>query len=791
MIPASALPGPVLELVAVAEEAGRQVPPAFPLEATVAVNPFLGQVGESRATASARLARVAGVSLAQPRATYARMIAEGEITDADLAAALAVTGLPGTPASLRAAAGRPTPALMPLPTVADLAARVSGIDWPGLVAERIGLWAAGHFDRGQTLWPAPRIGAFASWHGFAGHDLTPEIAGLRGFAARVAALAPSACAALAEGSDTLGLGPDTAPTAFHRLHMALGGWSQLARGLDWQAGLEGRHDGSLLDLLAIRLVWEAALLDRYRDEVAADWTRTLVEHARPLVPSEDQLIDLALQEAADRAAERWLTEKMAAPAPTSTASRPAIQAVFCIDVRSEVFRRALETADPGIATLGFAGFFGLAAHHRPMASDLAEARGPALIPTVVQSTSSAASAATTQLRLHRRAVRAWGRFQTAAVSSFAFIEAAGPLYAAKLVRDALGHPAQTRPEPAPVLDLAPGERITAAARILRAMSLTRDFARVVLLAGHGSTVTNMPHASALQCGACGGHAGDVNARLLAGLLNEPATRAGLREVGIEIPADTLFVAGQHDTVSDALRLFDDHPAPGHAQDLARLHDALATAGRLARTERAARLPRAANPETLRRRGADWAELRPEWGLAGCSAFIAAPRARTAGWDLGGRAFLHSYDWRGDDGFAALELILTAPVVVASWIALQYHGSAVAPEVFGAGNKLLHNVTGGLGVVEGNGGLLRVGLPWQSVHDGDRLRHEPGRLVVVLEAPPEAISAVLERHPDVRALFDNAWLSLYAMHGGTRGLLRHEAGRWVPAGMDVDMPRQVA
>jgi hypothetical protein len=53
----------------------------------------------------------------------------------------------------------------------------------------------------------------------------------------------------------------------------------------------------------------------------------------------------------------------------------------------------------------------------------------------------------------------------------------------------------------------------------------------------------------------------------------------------------------------------------------------------------------------------------------------------------------------------LELIMTAPVVVASWISLQYYGSSVAPEAFGGGNKLIHNVVGGIGVVEGNGGSL--------------------------------------------------------------------------------------
>ena len=114
----------------------------------------------------------------------------------------------------------------------------------------------------------------------------------------------------------------------------------------------------------------------------------------------------------------------------------------------------------------------------------------------------------------------------------------------------------------------------------------------------------------------------------------------------------------------------------------------------------------------------------------------------------------------------LELILTA-VVVASWISLQYYGSTVAPDVFGSGNKLLHNVTGGIGVVEGNGGVLRTGLPWQSVHDGERLMHEPLRLSILIEAPREAIAGILERHANVRALFDNRWLYLFAMDGEGR------------------------
>jgi hypothetical protein len=256
----------------------------------------------------------------------------------------------------------------------------------------------------------------------------------------------------------------------------------------------------------------------------------------------------------------------------------------------------------------------------------------------------------------------------------------------------------------------------------------------------------------------------VSARLLAQLLNDPETRAGLPAQGIELARDTVFLAGLHDTTTDRVRLFKDDPAPAHSVDIAQAEDWLSRAGVLARTERALRLP-GATAGSIARRSLNWAEVRPEWGLAGCAAFIAAPRPATAGADLAGRAFLHNYDWQADAGFGTLELILTAPVVVASWISLQYYGSSVAPDAFGGGNKLIHNVVGGIGVVQGNGGKLRPGLPWQTVHDGVRLAHEPLRLSVLVEAPRAAITDVLARHDGVRALFDNGWLHLFVLEEG--------------------------
>lgn len=785
---------PILSAVQAASAA---IPPAWPLSATVAVNPFLGQADLDLAHTGARLGRLAGARLTLPRSWFRSAWQRGQITRGDLEDAIAAAQSSLSLNSVLEALERETSAPRPLPMVSDLAAQAGGMDWTSLVSERIGQWAQGYLDQGQALWAASRKrGAYGSWRGYAMHDLSPQIAGLREFSLRIEDAPRHADDAIRQCVHHLGLPPEALQSYFHQLLLDLGGWSQYARGLLWTAELNQRHDSTLQDLLAIRLLWEDALHQQYRQQIAQDWAQVVEAHARPLTVTPELQVDMLLQEAMERAAQRRLAEQMrSAPPAAKRSSRPSLQAAFCIDVRSERFRRALEAQDQSIQTLGFAGFFGLAAEHRGLASDVPEARAPVLLQPAIKTRSGGPESAAldTATRLTARAKRAWGRFKLAAVSSFAFVEAMGPVYISRLLRDSLAvQPAAQQQEPPPRLDpeLSLEQRTTAAATVLRAMSLSENFAPLVLLAGHGAAVVNNPHASALQCGACGGYSGEVNARLLASLLNDRDVRQGLINEGITIPEDTQFLPALHDTTSDRIALYtDDLARPLNASALEQLQSWLHAAGRLCRAERATALPRAEHAQSLLQRGNDWAEVRPEWALAGCQFFIAAPRSMTSSLRLDGRAFLHDYAWRNDAEFQILELIVTAPVVVASWISLQYYGSCVAPELFGAGNKLLHNVVGGIGVVEGNGGRLRAGLPWQSVHDGEHFMHQPQRLSVALAAPSEAVDDILRKHPGVAALFDQRWLHLFLIDDAGHLAQRYIAiGDWESL-QSEDLPQQ--
>ncbi|MBX9915471.1 MAG: DUF2309 domain-containing protein, partial [Pseudomonadaceae bacterium] len=529
--------------------------------------------------------------------------------------------------------------------------------------------------------------------------------------------------------------------------------------------------------------------------------------ARGQVPAPEWQALQLWQRAEELAWQEQLQGMLQHPVKPAAETAPIARVYFCIDVRSEVLRRALEEVCPHVQTGGFAGFFGLPIAYTPLGTHATRPQLPGLLAAQLNVTDSSgdaerdlALASMRNLRLQRGG--RWKLFERLPASTFTLVEALGLGYAGALlgrVGGLLARPSapdrsafrpsewqQLKPT-LPVIALE--QRASVAARILRAMSLTHDFPPLIVLLGHGSQSANNPQAAGLDCGACCGQSGEINARLLADLLNDAEVRSVLRHQGIDLPAECQVLAGLHNTTTDEIQVLASESLPPYLQPAWQtLRQALDDAGERARRERAELLGLSHLSEkpaklltNLRQRAADWAQTRPEWGLAGNAGFIAAPRARTRGQNLQGRAFLHDYDWQQDTGGQVLELIMTAPMVVANWINLQYLTSTTDNLRFGSGNKVLHNVVGGrIGVFEGNGGDLRIGLAHQSLHDGQRWVHRPLRLSVVIDAPQSMIDKVIAEHAAVSDLVMHGWLYLLRIDSDcTDTLERRTADGWQP------------
>ncbi len=757
------------DLASVIDQALSRIPPLWPLKHFVAVNPFLGLVDRPFFDACATLQRTVGTLPLQTPAEYLAAFRSGTITPLDLAS-VDDEGWP-THRLIRALENPDTSVSTPIRTVADmLDSEKPRAHWSVFVVEEISKWCAIAFDENQTTWRSPwqKLGLYAAWHDAAAHDRNPEAFGLHKFRAFVQTLPAEPTAAIAFCLQLLDVRSLDPVDFLHRQLATISGWAGHAQYLAREDALRGRANPVLRDLLAIRLAYDTALYHAFANDHAfrTDWRAQKMP-----APNATQLYALnRWQLAYELGYQRQLAAQLATQPGTVRAQRPSAQVVFCIDVRSERLRRHLETHDATIQTIGFAGFFGFPVAHQPPAAAAPGSRCPVLLVPPVE-TCEPLSPADAQAALSARAAAgAWKAFQNSATSCFSFVESAGLAFAAALGRRSPNAgPACSRVAP-DFKSATVEQRAALAEGALRNMSLTRNFARLVLICGHGSQSANNPYASGLDCGACGGHAGDVNARLAAATFNAPAVRSLLAQRGIAIPDDTVFIASLHNTTTDDVTLFDlDRVPPSHAQDVTSLRTALAQAGAGVRAERAPSLGLAHTPadqldEAVRARATDIAQVRPEWGLANNAALVAAPRSRTAHLNLDGRVFLHDYDASADPENKVLTLILCAPVVVASWINLQYYASRIDPERYGAGNKVLHNVSGGLGVFEGNGGDLKVGLPLQSIHDGEKFTHEARRLTVFIEAARQNIEAVLSANPGVRQLFDHGWLHLVAIEG---------------------------
>ena len=797
------------------EDAIRAIAPSWPLDRQIAVNPYWGFIDRSFDQAAATLRRLVGSPFTLDPTEYLRAWRAGEISQAGLTRALAESNASMTLDTAVAALQIHRPLCPGFPLLSDIlderATPGAAPRWCDTITQQVSQYCASYFDEHQADWHRGQAGGlFRGWRtGLkSDHALEPLMHAPQ-IRARVQDLPETADGAITWSLERLAIAPEDATEFLQVCLLRINGWASWCAYLGWEAGLRGAIDPNLRDLLAIRVAWESLLHDaRYDAESPGSRWREQWTQARSIKPSPLDQLDLIWQRAHEISYQDRLIDLLTADGATGSAplseSRCAAQLIFCIDVRSERFRRALEQADPELETRGFAGFFGLPIRYTPIGTEMSRPQLPGLLAPTIGAMESTGDARMDEAIARRRASRfeakwRWQPFQRLPSGAFSLVETLGIGYVSAILRrhfgadpppvDSIGMTTRDARGLHPNLCLTDadsvGRKTDLVISILRAMSLTTGFARLLVLVGHGSRSANNPQAAALDCGACGGQTGEVNSRVLAGLLNDHCLRVELRKRGVDIPEDTVAVAALHNTTTDEVTLFDVAQRPeSHAPDLEQLQRSLAEAGHRTRLERAPSLgvtPLLQRTDALlkqiRRRARDWAETRPEWGLADNAAFIVAPRSRTRDLNLAGRSFLHDYTWADDSDGAVLELIMTAPMVVTHWINLQYYASTVDPVRFGSGNKVLHNVAcGRIGVFEGNTGDLRIGLSRQSVHDGERWMHTPLRLSVFIDAPREMIDIIIARHPTVRRLVENQWL--YLLRFADAGIERRHEGIWL-------------
>jgi uncharacterized protein YbcC (UPF0753/DUF2309 family) len=244
------------------------------------------------------------------------------------------------------------------------------------------------------------------------------------------------------------------------------------------------------------------------------------------------------------------------------------------------------------------------------------------------------------------------------------------------------------------------------------------------------------------------------------MANRPEVRGRLRQRGIDIPDDTWFAGGYHDTCSDDVEWFDLDAVPAsHQADIDRVRQYMEEARARNAQERARRFESCAAgvgpSEALRHveeRSEHLAEPRPEYGHCTNAVCIVGRRELTRGLFLDRRAFLVSYDPDQDPSNDSLAKLMSAAIPVCAGISLEYYFSFVDNDRYGCGTKLPHNVTSLLGVMDGHASDLRTGLPWQMVEI-----HEPVRMLFVIETTPERLNAVIHADKSFQQLVENRWI----------------------------------
>lgn len=485
-------------------------------------------------------------------------------------------------------------------------------------------------------------------------------------------------------------------------------------------------------------------------------------------------------------------------AETPHAEGKSFQAMFCLDDRASSFRRYLEITDPKCETFGTPGFFNVEFYFQPEHGKFFTKLCPAPMKPkhlIKELGTRGTRKSDPYFQKNTQTLfRGWLISQTLGFwSAFKlflniFLPSASPATASsfshmdKVSRLTIANKNPDHKESNLQIGFTVEEMTTRVEGLLKSIAMVKDFAPLVYVVGHGSSSVNNPHYAAYDCGACSGRPGSVNARVICYMANHPGVRNLLRESGIDIPSETQFVGGLHDTTRDEIAFYDEGSltqanATRHQQHFKTFATAL-TLNAKERSRRFESINTKANAsdihEKVKRRSVSLFEPRPEYNHATNALCVVGRRSLTRDLFLDRRAFLNSYDYRIDPDGTYLFKILKAAAPVCGGINLEYFFSRLDNQKLGAGSKLPHNVMGLFGVANGIEGDLRPGLPGQMVEI-----HDPVRLVTIVEHYPEVVLKAIEREAETHEWFINAWIHLVVIHPETKAFFVFRSGKLYP------------
>ena len=331
----------------------------------------------------------------------------------------------------------------------------------------------------------------------------------------------------------------------------------------------------------------------------------------------------------DIASKRWMPCRPTRPVRTFRCSPVSAQVVCCIDDREESFRRHLEEIAPDLETFSAAGFFSAAMYFRVQRTPHFTPLCPIVVRPQQWVTEEVVLTWKESHQLRKRARRMFGRAtHQVHVGTRSFAGGAllatvlGPLASLPMVARILFPRAtarlrklagrlvkvppvttlrleRTEPDAGPRdghVGYSLDEMSGIVERLLRDLGLTSNFARLVLIVGHGSSSLNNPHESAYNCGACAGSRGGPNARAVAQMANDPRVREQVAERGIVISSETVFLGAFHNTCDEGVLYFDlDRLPVSHHDDFGRLRAVVDECGNAMHSSAAGGLKCAARP----------------------------------------------------------------------------------------------------------------------------------------------------------------------------------------------------